>query len=184
MAHVVVDVCSWDLSSLGPVMIGEYLCGLGRKGLHLKLGYSGYVISAFAHNNCTGGLGQKRDIQQGMNHPPTSIHGANMNDASVYNIFGHDPEGRIACLAAYFYGPAWRPTTYTHLPRFQNFEMAPPRFGPPAPQQLVPPGFIPHPPPPYYGRPFPPYLMAPESFDPRVFEGLLLCRQPPPKQAG
>jgi len=121
MAHVVVDVCSWDLSSLGPVMIGEYLCGLGRKGLHLKLGYSGYVISAFAHNNCTGGLGQKRDIQQGMNHPPTSIHGANMNDASVYNIFGHDPEGRIACLAAYFYGPAWRPTIVFESPVRSSF---------------------------------------------------------------
>jgi hypothetical protein len=119
-----------------------------------------------------------------MDFPPTpaSIHSSKSTNGAEYNIFGYDPEGRLLRLAAHFYGPAWQPVTYTHLPSFHNFDMALPRFGPPAPQQMpwVPPGFIPRSPPLYYGQPFPPYLPAPKTFDPEIFAALLLRhrRQP------
>lgn len=113
---------------------------------------------------------------------PTSTNSPVLKDGAEYNIFGHDPEGRLLQLAAHFYGPAWQPVTYAHLPSFHDFDMAPPRFGPPAPQQIpwVPPGFIPHSPPLYYGQPFPPYLPAPELFDPQIFGALLLHERQKP----
>lgn len=60
-----------------------------------------------------------------------------------YNAFGRDPDGRLAYLAAIFYGPLW-------VPRFtpQQFAgpPAPPRYGPPAQYQLqsLPEGFTPN----------------------------------------
>lgn len=67
-----------------------------------------------------------------------------------YNAFGRDPDGRLAFLAAFFWGPDYVPQ-YT----VQQFvgPPEPPRFGPPAPYQraYLPNGWEPRAPPAFYG---------------------------------
>jgi hypothetical protein len=94
---------------------------------------------------------------------------------SNYNIFGYDPEGRLAHVVAHFFGPAWTPGSFTHLPNFDDEDLAPPRYGFPAPQQMpyLPANFTPHLAPFYSGAPSPPYLPGPAEFDPKVFDALL-----------
>jgi hypothetical protein len=96
---------------------------------------------------------------------------------SDYNIFGYDPEGRLAHLVAHFYGPAWRPESLTHLQRFEGKVVGPPRYGPPVPCQIPyhSSNYIPRPPPDYHGSPKPPYLPAPVVFDPECFKAMLCC---------
>jgi len=72
----------------------------------------------------------------------------NYNGAD-YNAFGYDPEGRIAAVAAYFYGPAWQPVhsqpVHSHgIPWPTGCIIGPPRYGPPVPWQipLLPNNFI------------------------------------------
>jgi hypothetical protein len=97
------------------------------------------------------------------------------SEESDYNIFGYDPEGRLAHLVAHFYGPAWMPTSFTHLPDLYGEDLAPPRYGLPAPQQVpcLPANFTPHLPPFYSGIPTPPYLPGPAEFNPKIFDALL-----------
>jgi hypothetical protein len=94
---------------------------------------------------------------------------------SDYNIFGYDPEGRLAHIVAHFYGPAWRPQSLTHLRRFEGEVVGPPRYGPPAPHQIpwLSSDYTPQLPPTYHGVPKPPYLPAPIIFDPGCFEAML-----------
>lgn len=91
-----------------------------------------------------------------------------------FNIFGYDPEGRIADLASHFYGPDWRPTTYEHILRLPGDAQAP-RYGYPAPHQAssLPITFQPSLAPQYYGSPYPPFLPPPKKFNPAVFAALL-----------
>lgn len=93
--------------------------------------------------------------------------------SSDYNIFGYDPNGFLAYLCAYFFGPSWRPKTFEHLPQLSG-RIFPPRFGPPSPQQTnhLPEDFEENPPPMYYGRPYPPYLPGPQRFDRGIFAAL------------
>ncbi|RDB23628.1 hypothetical protein Hypma_009521 [Hypsizygus marmoreus] len=91
-----------------------------------------------------------------------------------YNAFGRDPNGRVAYLASFFYGPDYVPAIT--LQQFGG-PPEPPRYGPPARYQLacLPPGFQPRRPPNFLdpedpdGVPEPPYLDGPEVFDPRLF---------------
>lgn len=105
-----------------------------------------------------------------ISEPFSSVSGSSSNN---YNIFGYDPNGVLAHLCAYFFGPSWRPTSFKHLPRWKG-EVLPPRFGPPGPQQAecLPKGFTENPPPMYYGCPRPPYLPGPRLFDPEAFSAL------------
>lgn len=92
-----------------------------------------------------------------------------------YNAFGRDPHGRLAFLAAFFFGPDW-------VPEYTSQQFAgppePPRFGPPARYQLacLPPGWKPRAPPNFYGgedAPDPPYLDPPSGvFHPEIFAAL------------
>jgi hypothetical protein len=93
-----------------------------------------------------------------------------------YNIFGYDPDGRIASLAAFFYGPAWKPVNHNPIPPCVQLEGAPPRYGPPAPEQLpfLSPNFIPRLPPCYLGSPDPPYRAGSETFTRGNFAAVLL----------
>jgi len=64
----------------------------------------------------------------------------NYNGAD-YNAFGYDPEGRIAAVAAYFYGPAWQPVhsqpVHSHgIPWPTGCIIGPPRYGPPVLWQI------------------------------------------------
>ena len=61
-----------------------------------------------------------------------------------YNAFGRDPDGRLAYLAAWFWGPDYAPD-YT-VQQFVGL-LEPPRYGPPAPYQIasLPPGWKPTP---------------------------------------
>jgi hypothetical protein len=104
---------------------------------------------------------------------------------SDYNIFGYDPEGRLAHIVAHFFGPAWQPQSFTHLPCFGGKDLAPPRYGYPAPEQIphLPEGFVPCLPPYYHGIPRPPYLQGPRKFDPGVFAALLVLRQADTKES-
>lgn len=91
-----------------------------------------------------------------------------------WNIFGYDPNGLLAHLVAYFFGPDWLPDTFSHLPRWTG-EVKPPRYGPPGPQQTphLPPGWKCTPPPLYYGVVSGPYLPPPRIFRPSVFAALM-----------
>lgn len=91
-----------------------------------------------------------------------------------WNIFGYDPNGLLAYLVAYFFGPDWLPDTFDHLPHWKG-EVKPPRYGPPGPQQAanIPPGWKCTPPPLYYGAPSGPYLPPPRLFRPSAFAGLI-----------
>jgi hypothetical protein len=91
-----------------------------------------------------------------------------------WNIFGFDPNGLLAYLVAYFFGPQFRPATLGHLPRWVG-EVLPPRYGPPGPQQAarLPLGWKPNPPPLYYGVPSGPYLPSPKTFSPSGFASML-----------
>lgn len=93
--------------------------------------------------------------------------------SSDYNVFGYDPQGFIAHLAALFYGPSWRPRILGPRP-FYVGTIQPPRYGPPALHQrpCLPENFMPCPPPHYYGTPNPPYLPAPTEYYPD-FPGVL-----------
>lgn len=84
-----------------------------------------------------------------------------------YNIFGYDPLGIIAHLAAWFYGPGWRPRYLGPRPVFTG-PIQPPRYGPPASHQMrcLPKDFVPCPPPHHYGTPYPPYLPSPVNYHP------------------
>jgi hypothetical protein len=97
------------------------------------------------------------------------------NNGADYNAFGYDPDGRFANLAAYFFGPAWVPTNHDHLPSFQGITAAPPRYGPPAPQQVgwLPAVFVPRSPPFHFGVPNPPYVSDPGKFDKDDFAPLI-----------
>lgn len=93
-----------------------------------------------------------------------------------YNIFGYDPDGFIAHLAALFYGPAWRPR-FTGMRSFFVGMAQPPRYGPPAKHQLacLSKDFKACQPPHYHGTPCPPYLPNPENYHPdfiTVLKGL------------
>lgn len=91
-----------------------------------------------------------------------------------WNIFGYDPNGLLAYLVAYFFGPDWLPETFDHLPRWVG-EVKPPRYGPPGPHQAahIPPGWKCTPPPLYYGEPSRPYLPPPRIFRPSAFASLM-----------
>lgn len=93
--------------------------------------------------------------------------------SSDYNVFGYDPQGFIAHLAALFYGPGWRPRVLGPRP-FYVGAIQPPHYGPPALHQrpCLPENFTPCPPPHYYGTPNPPYLPAPTGYYPD-FPGVL-----------
>lgn len=84
-----------------------------------------------------------------------------------YNIFGYDPNGFIAHLAMWFYGPTWFPRYLGPRPVYDG-AIQPPRYGPPATHQkpCLPKDFTPCLPPYHYGIPYPPYLPAPQSFHP------------------
>ena len=99
-----------------------------------------------------------------------------------YNAFGYDPQGHVASLAAYFYGPAWVPEDYSHLPSFANILIQPPRYGAPAPQQLhtLPLDFVMCLPPCYFGPPNPPYLPGPNTFSRDNFAAILRHREGDP----
>lgn len=80
-----------------------------------------------------------------------STPGRRMLDSCAdYNAFGRDPDGRLAFLAAFFWGPDYVPD---HT--IQQFvgPPEPPRFGPPAKYQIpcLPPGWKPRPLPKFYG---------------------------------
>lgn len=94
-------------------------------------------------------------------------------NAADFNIFGYDPDGRIAHLVALFYGPNWIPITFRHLCRHRPLGNTP-RYGPPGPGQLGWdwPDFMPFQPPVYFMSPSAPYLPAPGRFDIQKF-GLL-----------
>ena len=94
-----------------------------------------------------------------------------------YNAFGYDPIGLVAYLAAYFYGPKWRPAPSDNILHLEGKPQAP-RYGPPAPYQIphLPTDFKVRPPPNYYGHPYPPYLPAPTNFHPDNFAALRLAR--------
>lgn len=92
-----------------------------------------------------------------------------------YNAFGRDPHGRLAFLAAFFWGP-------TYVPQYTIQQFAgppePPRFGPPAPYQraCLPQGWEPRAPPNFYGvdlASHSEYLEPPVGrFDPQIFAAL------------
>ena len=88
-----------------------------------------------------------------------------------YNAFGCDPNGLIAYLAAFLFGPEW-------VPDFPAQAFAgppePPRFGPPVQYQCrcLPPGFIPKQPPNFFGPPHQPYVKAPRDFDIELFDAI------------
>lgn len=108
-------------------------------------------------------------------------------DGADYNIFGYDPEGRMASLAAMFYGPAWQPVVQDNLLSFTDIVVAPPRYGAPCPQQLpaLPQDFVPRLPPCYWGPPDPGYLAGPNTFNRDNFAAILLRHaedQPPPEE--
>lgn len=92
-----------------------------------------------------------------------------------YNAFGRDPDGRLAFLAALFWGPAYVPE---HTVQQFGGPPEPPRFGPPAPYQraCLPQGWVPRAPPNFYGMDFATqseYLDPPVGeFDPRIFAAL------------
>lgn len=92
-----------------------------------------------------------------------------------YNAFGRDPNGRLAFLSAFFFGPDYVPA---YTPQQFAGPPEPPRFGPPAPYQIVclPPGWKPRPLPSFYGAGEalgPPYLDPPSGgFDPKIFAAL------------
>ena len=109
-------------------------------------------------------------------------HGSN------YNAFGHDPDGKIAYLAALFYGPGWVPRVTP-----KQFEGPPalPRFGPPALYQesCLPPRFKPRMHRNYYkmeaafeeAKKVAPgeeseFLSPPKEFDPHVFDAFKFGR--------
>jgi hypothetical protein len=56
-----------------------------------------------------------------------------------YNAFGHDPDGWIAHLAAWFFGPKWIPPFPAQI--FAG-PPEPPRYGPPAKKLTM--GIYPH----------------------------------------
>lgn len=91
-----------------------------------------------------------------------------------WNIFGYDPNGLLAYLVAYFFGPDWLPETFDHLPRWVG-EVNPPRYGPPGPQQAksLPLGWKCKPPPLYYGECSGPYLPPPRFFRPSAFASMI-----------
>jgi hypothetical protein len=94
---------------------------------------------------------------------------AKFDTGANYNMFGHDPKGRLAYLAVLFWGP-------DYVPPFPSQVFArppePPRYGPPAAYQhhCLPPGLAPTPPP---GTPPQPlYLDPPPYFDHGLFDAL------------
>jgi hypothetical protein len=93
-----------------------------------------------------------------------------------YNAFGYDPEGRIAAVAAYFYGPAWKPARSPGIPTpIQRHTIRPPRYGPPAPWQIpsLPWDFVAHLPPCYLGLPSG-YVPGPDTFNTTNFAAIFL----------
>lgn len=95
-----------------------------------------------------------------------------------WNIFGYDPNGLLAHLAAHFFGPDWLPDTFDHLPHWVG-EVQPPRYGPPGPYQskYLPLNWKCTPPPLYYGTLSGPYLPPPRNFRPSAF-ATLMCPHP------
>lgn len=93
-----------------------------------------------------------------------------------WNIFGYDPNGLLAHLVAFFFGPDWLPDTFDHLPHWKGeVNLKPPRYGPAGPQQAkyLPPGWKCTPPPLYYGAGSGPYLPPPRIFRPSAFAPLM-----------
>lgn len=93
-----------------------------------------------------------------------------------YNAFGYDPKGCLAAIAAYFYGPAWKPVDGPDIPTpIQRHTIRPPRYGPPAPWQIpsLPWDFVARLPPCYLGRPDG-YLPGPDTFKTANFSALFL----------
>jgi hypothetical protein len=93
------------------------------------------------------------------------------DNGANYNAFGRDPNGLIAYLAAFLFGPDWVPSFPAQV--FAG-PSQPPRFGPPARYQLgcLPAGFIPRPPPNFFGPPHKPYLQPPSPFDVELFDAV------------
>jgi len=97
-------------------------------------------------------------------------------DYADYNAFGYDPEGRLAAVAAYFFGPAWKPPCSPGIPTpSQRHIILPPRYGPPAPWQIpsLPWDFVARLPPCYLGLPGG-YLPGPQTFNTANFAALFL----------
>lgn len=99
-----------------------------------------------------------------------------LDSCADYNAFGRDPDGRLAFLAAFFWGPDYVPD---HT--IQQFvgPPEPPRFGPPAKYQIpcLPPGWKPRPLPKFYGSNLAHHsddeLDPPTGvFDPKIFAAL------------
>jgi hypothetical protein len=84
-----------------------------------------------------------------------------------YNAFGRDPDGRLAYLAAAFWGPSYVPPFPSQV---FGGPPEPPRYGPPAAYQhrCLPPSWAPSPPP--GPPPQPPYLDPPPYFDAGLFD--------------
>jgi hypothetical protein len=98
----------------------------------------------------------------------------NYNSAD-YNAFGYDPEGCIATVAVYFYGPTWQPVHSHDNPCPTGHAIGPPRYGPPASWQIpsLPDNFVARLPPCYIGQPGV-YLPGPNTFDMTNFAALFL----------
>jgi hypothetical protein len=96
-------------------------------------------------------------------------------DGADYNAFGYDPEGRLAAVAAYFYGPAWKPVHGYGIPSPAHLALGPPRYGPPARWQFpsLSHDFVARLPPCYLGRPCA-YLPGPDTFNTTNFAALFL----------
>jgi hypothetical protein len=86
-----------------------------------------------------------------------------------YNVFGYDPDGRLAYLAMVLWGPKYVPSIPSHV---FGGPPEPPCYGPPAYYQVhcLPPGWVPTPPPGL--TPQSPYLDPPAYFDPELFDAL------------
>jgi hypothetical protein len=111
-----------------------------------------------------------------------------VDHGSNYNAFGRDPDGRVAYLAALFYGPDWVPRV---TPKQFGGPPAPPCFGPPVQYQTacLPPGFKPKMHSDYYkmsaafakAEKAAPgeeseFLDHPEEFDPHIFDAFKFGR--------
>ena len=86
-----------------------------------------------------------------------------------YSAFGYDPDGRVAYLAMFFWGPEYVPAFPSKV---FGGPPEPPRYGPPAAYQRrsLPFGWVPTPPPGPATEP--PYIDPPLYFDPGLFNGL------------
>jgi hypothetical protein len=80
-----------------------------------------------------------------------------------YNAFGHDPDGSIAYLAAWFFGPNWVLSLPRCLWDLHNCLVT---------VRCLPAGYVTNSPPHIFGPPTAPYLKPPMYFHPCLFDAL------------